>query len=189
MLLYSYSPLCRAVRFDTQAARLLILITRITGSELVGMSIIGKIFYAVLNLLSCSTCPDSDTLKKSTDSHLTARKISLPAEGSRNFPIYLQVYWLFPCNLNKIKQSSSCLNCTTKSINAIFTLSHRTRFAGIIRTLISIQYHTEPVALLFLCSPWFRELIHSLVIWHHCKIRFYAFMIHSLSWSLTRGMC
>ena len=92
VLLYSYTSLCRAVRFDNHAARLLILITRNVGSELVGMSIIGRIFYAVLNLLSCSICPASDTLKRSTDSHLTARKISLSAEGSRRFPIYLQVY-------------------------------------------------------------------------------------------------
>ena len=49
MLLYSYSPLYIAVRFDTQAVRIVILITRI---YLRVMNIIRRIFYTVLNLLS-----------------------------------------------------------------------------------------------------------------------------------------
>ena len=140
VLLYSFSPLCIAVRFDTHAARLLILITRIywfwtTRNEPYRDNILHS-----PESLSCSTRRTSDTLKRSINSLFQVRKFSVSSERSRNFRLYLHFYWLFPCSLTKIKLKVSCLICITKYINAvIFMGSHSTykwtRFAEIICVL------------------------------------------------------
>ena len=97
------------------------------GSDLRGMNLIGTIFYTVLNLTFCSRYSTSDTLKRSINSPLPARKFSVSSERFRSFRIYLHTYQLFTCSLNKIKLKFACLNCITKIINAIiFMGSHNT---------------------------------------------------------------
>jgi len=62
------------------------------GSKLRGMNLIGRIVYTVLNLSFCSTCRTSDTLKRSINSRLPARKVSVSSERSRSFRLYLHYY-------------------------------------------------------------------------------------------------
>jgi hypothetical protein len=99
-------------------------------SDLREMNVTRRTFHTVWNPSSCSTCHmcTSDTLKRSTNSRLTARKISVSSKMCRSFRLYLHFYWLFPCGLNNIKLKVACLNCASKRINAVTFLGSNSSY-------------------------------------------------------------